>query len=573
MRKVLAFFLALSATCAISLSLQAQEIRDIETTVSLFADGHAQVLQKWDVTVVDGTEWYIPIDNLGKSYIHDFRVFENGVEYENDGRRWNSNRSLSAKTGRCGIVEKRGGDIELCWGQGEYGDHVYTIRYIIDNLVQSYDECDGFHWHFLNDEWNVKPQHASIRIVNETGGDAWFWNDQNSNNVRFWGFGMVGDSRLEDGTIFFESTEPFRYGSFFSALVSFDKGLFSPSVKGDGSFEQLRKEAMEGSDYDEPLTRKDKILGIVLLLILFAIPLFLVGWIVFSLVRKIYRKVTGRRYDKKIFGIDKISGWWRDIPLGGNPTALYSLLLSGDLLKPDKTKMFSNLVSAYFLKWIQDGWLAVEKDPKRKDRVNLRFVKESSEVDSDDVMENTVYFSALQAAGENRILEADEFKKWSYKNDRTVAKWPQSAMTSGQAIWKEATPEERCHAVEFKNFLNDFTLTSEREAPEVGVWKQYMVMAASLGIAEKVSKNFEKLFPQVMEEYVQQTNMIDMQTAYYVLRNLDRSSNAMMSSAMERQAQRAARAAAAQRSAGGGGHISVSGGGGGFGGGHGGGSR
>jgi hypothetical protein len=573
MRKTSAFFLALSLTCAIAFSAQAQEIRDIETTVNLLANGNAQVTQKWDVTVVDGTEWYIPVDNLGKSYIHDFRVFENGVEYENDGRKWNSNRSLATKTHRCGIVEKRGGDIELCWGQGEYGDHVYTISYVIDNLVQSYDECDGFHWHFLNDEWEVKPWHASIRIVNQTGGDAWYWNDQNSNNVRFWGFGMVGDSRLEDGTIFFESTEPFRYGSFFSALVSFDKGLFSPSVKGDGSFEQLRKEAMEGSDYNEPLSRKDKILGIILLLILFAIPLLLVGWIVFSIVRKIYRKVSGRRYDKKIFGIDKIDGWWRDIPLGGNPTALYSLLLSGDLLKPDKTKMFSNLVSAYFLKWIQDGWLAVEKDPKKNDRVNLHFVKESSEVGSDDVMENTVYFSALQAAGENLILEADEFKKWSYKNDRTVAKWPQSAITSGQAIWKEATPEERCHAVEFKNFLNDFTLTSEREAPEVGVWKQYMVMAASLGIAEKVSKNFEKLFPQVMEEYVQQTNMIDMQTTYYILRNLSRSSNAMMSSAMERQAERAARAAAAQRSAGGGGHISVGGGGGGFGGGHGGGSR
>ena len=575
MRKVLAFFLALSATCAISLSLQAQEIRDIETTVSLFADGHAQVLQKWDVTVVDGTEWYIPIDNLGKSYIHDFRVFENGVEYENDGRRWNSNRSLSAKTGRCGIVEKRGGDIELCWGQGDYGDHVYTISYIIDNLVQSYDECDGFHWHFLNDEWNVKPQHASIRIVNETGGDAWFWNDQNSNNVRFWGFGMVGDSRLENGTIYFETTEPFRYGSFFSALVSFDKGLFAgPLVSGDGTFEKLKKEAMEGSDYDSgKKSLEDKILAGILILLVVILPLAIIGYLLFTLFRRIYRRISGRRYDKKIFGTNKITGWWRDIPLNGSPTALYSLLLSGDLLKPDKNKMFSNLVSAYFLKWIQDGWLAVEKDPKKNDRVNLRFVKDSSEVGSDDVMENTVFCSALQAAGENRILEADEFKKWSYKHDKTVAGWPMAAKTSGRAGWNDASPEERCHAIEFKNFLEDFTLASEREAPEVGLWKQYMVMAASLGVAEKVSKSFEKLFPKLMEEYVRQTNMIDTTTTYYILRNLSRSSNAMMSSAMERQAQRAARAAAAQRSAGGGGHISVGGGGGGFGGGHGGGSR
>ena len=235
--------------------------------------------------------------------------------------------------------------------------------------------------------------------------------------------------------------------------------------------------------------------------------------------------------------------------------------------------MFSNLVSAYFLKWIQDGMLAVERDPKKQDRVNLRFVKEAAEAESEDTMENTVYCAALAAAGENRLLEANEFKTWSYKNDKTVASWPLAAKRAGTAIWRELSPEERCHAVEFKNFLNDFTLASEREAPEVGLWKQYMVMAAVLGVAEQVYRNFEKLFPKVMEEYVRQTNMFDTTTTYYVLRNLNRSSSAMMSSAMQRQAQRAARAAAAQRSSGGGGSISFGGGGGGFGGGHGGGSR
>ena len=101
MRKFFVFFLALSLTSALAIPSYSQEIRDIETTVSLYPDGSAQVVQKWDVTVVDGTEWYIPISNLGKSYIHDFRVFENGVEYANDGRNWNSDRSLSAKSVYC----------------------------------------------------------------------------------------------------------------------------------------------------------------------------------------------------------------------------------------------------------------------------------------------------------------------------------------------------------------------------------------------------------------------------------------------------------------------------------------
>jgi uncharacterized membrane protein len=148
------------------------------------------------------------------------------------------------------------------------------------------------------------------------------------------------------------------------------------------------------------------------------------------------------------------------------------------------------------------------------------------------------------------------------------------AKTEGRKAWSNKSQEDRCHAVEFRNFINDFTLASEREVPEVGLWKQYMVMAAALGVADKVSKSFEKLFPKVFEEYAQQTNMLDTATTYTVLRNLNNSSTSMMSSAFSHQAQRrAASAASSTRSHGGGGSISFGGGGGGFGGGHGGGSR
>ena len=123
MKKLL--LIVLMATCCVLAG--AQQIRDIQTTVHLFKNGNALVVQKWDMTTVEGTEWYIPVDNLGKSYIRDFQVFENNEEFANDGRSWNSDRSMSAKAHRCGIIEKRGGNIELCFGLGSYGDHVYTL--------------------------------------------------------------------------------------------------------------------------------------------------------------------------------------------------------------------------------------------------------------------------------------------------------------------------------------------------------------------------------------------------------------------------------------------------------------
>lgn len=573
MKKCLLTAAALLAAAAFS---RAQEIRDIETTVNLFRNGNAQVVQKWDVTVVSGTEYYIPIDNPGKSYIHDLMVFENGREYANDGRAWDSDRSREEKAGRCGIVEKGRGNIEICWGLGDYGDHVYTIAYIIDNLVQSYPECDGFHWHFLNDEWSVRPQHVSIRLVNETDADTWYWASPDSCNVRYWGFGMEGEAGMtEQGDILFESTGTLYYNSFFSALVQFDKGLFEPRVQGDGTFEELKEEAMKGSDYGEEEDGFwDYVLYIFFAIIFIGIPVFIVGWLIFLGIRRLYRRVTGNRYRKEVFDQTKITTWNRDVPFEANPSTLYSLLQSGDIFHQNKNAAFSNVVGAYFLKWIQEGLVLVEKDPKKEDRVNLRFVKpKEEEISFTDKMEATIYKSAREAAGDN-VLEADEFKSWSYKHDTEVASWPNEAITSGRDVWTSVSPEKRRKAVEFKNFLEDFTLVGERTAPEVGLWKQYMIMAASLGIADKVAKNFEKLYPQVMEQYAQDSNMLDTMTTYQVLNSLSRSSSSMMRAAETRQSERAAaRAAAARRSSGGGGSISFGGGGGGFGGGHGGGTR
>lgn len=117
--------------------LDAQEIRSVNTEVVLNVDGSADITQIWDATVVSGTEWYIPVTNLGKMKVSDLHVFENGQEYVNEGRRWDVDRSIERKAGKCGIVEKGGNDVEICWGQGSYGDHIWTCKYHLSGLVQA----------------------------------------------------------------------------------------------------------------------------------------------------------------------------------------------------------------------------------------------------------------------------------------------------------------------------------------------------------------------------------------------------------------------------------------------------
>ena len=78
MKRIL-FSLLLLLVAAFSLSAQA--IRNIDETVVLRKDGSARITQVWDVTVVSGTEFYLPFDNLGPMEIDDLTVSENGEEF------------------------------------------------------------------------------------------------------------------------------------------------------------------------------------------------------------------------------------------------------------------------------------------------------------------------------------------------------------------------------------------------------------------------------------------------------------------------------------------------------------
>jgi uncharacterized membrane protein len=154
--------------------------------------------------------------------------------------------------------------------------------------------------------------------------------------------------------------------------------------------------------------------------------------------------------------------------------------------------------------------------------------------------------------------------------------WPTRAKARGQGYMHdkhyfshgttttEEGAREACHVVEFKNFLHDFTLSKERGAVEVGLWKDYLVFAQLYGIADKVATQFQKLFPKEFQEMAE-TVGVDPN----VMMRTIRVNNNMSSSAINR--------AVSKQQAGSihgtGGHTSFGGGGGFSGGGFGGGSR
>ena len=315
------------------------------------------------------------------------------------------------------------------------------------------------------------------------------------------------------------------------------------------------------------------------------------GLLALAIVVWLYIWITsllGIKYKKSIYGQSRIKGWYRDVPLQGSISAAYYTLSKGDRREGFGGSDYSrNLIGAYFLKWVLDGVVRVLPDPDKKKRVNLSFEKETR---FPEPVEDDLYKMVREASGDNLILEAGELEKWSKKSFRRISNLPGREQTrglkwfqdrhysaKGDHLTKEGQEQAR-HLIEFKNFLEDFTLSKERGAIEVALWKDYLVLAALFGIADKVAKEFEKLYPAHFTQFAQSAGFKNVSTLYNTLGiSHDISASAMRQALSEKAAHEVRTSSSSSggsyRSSGGGGHFSSGGGGRSFGGSRGGGSR
>ena len=548
-------FICLSLSCLMARGQAIRHIRDVDIRVEVEKDGSAWITQTWDAEAgSSGTEFYIPVGNLGPMTVSRLSVSENGQAFESLGDSWDVDRSRSWKSGKCGIVPKTNG-VELCWGLGESGPHQWKARFYVTGLVQAYDDADAFNFQFVNRGMDPAPEHVRVTIVPAFECPEWTYD-----NTRVWGFGFYGDINVENGAVVEESSESLGYSSSVIALVKFEKGIFEPAVTAGGPFQDLLDRALDGSAYEEddgmPMWFA------ILFGLLFCGSIFILLWVVVASAR-------GYKWKKSLFGKKKIEGWYREAPLEGNLLAAEYLLVKGKRFEVSAPAQ--NIIGAMFLRWIMDGKLAVQPDPSNNRRVNLEFKADS--VSDDDVIED-LYQMARSAAGDNSLLEKNEFEKWSTQNYKKMSAWPDRAIARGktwfrnkgyfksEGVCTEEGAREACHVVEFRNFLKDFTLSDQRGATEVGLWKDYLVYAQLYGMADKVAAQFKKLYPAEFSQLARETGM-DTRTFIYTMNWTNSMSTKAFTNAMQK----------AGSISGTGGHTSFGGGGGFSGGGFGGGGR
>ena len=557
--KILFFALLAYALFTLGKTVSANSINRISMDIFVDSNGNANVTETWNCYSNQSTEIYHPYYNLGNSEITNLSVSMDSTQFETLSS-WDTSASFDEKAYKAGINRVSNG-VELCWGISEYGTNIYTVNYTITNFVSNLTDSQMIYWTLIPYDFSDSIGQVFINI----SSDLYF-----PSSIDVWGYGNEGGTAyVDNGTITMTSEGTLNRNEYMTILVKLPSGTFNTKNNLNQNFEYYYNLAEEGVNRNK--TVENTVITILPFIIFIIIMVFAIvtSKLGSSQEQRLNFENNGNKLPKT-----KDIPYFRDIPCNKD---LFQAFFIGYQFKIVKKR--TDLLGSVILKWVRDKKVTLKKDEGKSSKTSIILNEEliSSLEDEDEQKLYKMFFEASK----DGILEDSEFTKWCNTNYSKILGWFDTIidkekdklvkdgllLEKPKTLFKSAkytvTPELRQQALNIaglKKYLNDYTLISEREAPDVVLFEDYLILAQMFGIADKVAENFKKLYPDLITE-----------TNFYSYDNINfvhiYAVHAMTSA-------HSAHYAAASRYSGGGGGFSVGGGGGGsFGGGGGGGGR
>ena len=576
-KKLKIFILSIFAFVVLTLfnTVDANSIDSISMDIFIDDYGNANVTEIWECYASQGTEVYHPYYNLGKSKITNLRVSENRNEYETLSS-WKTSGNLSDKAYKCGINKISNG-IELCWGISEYGRHIYTVKYDISNFVAELTDSQMIYWTLIPHNFSDSIGKAYIKIHS---------NFDIKDTVGVWGYGNYGGTAyVYDGYIEMQSKNSLSKNEYMTILVQFPSGTFKSNNKLNKDFNYYYNMAENGavhySDEDGNFYKITGIIANVLIVgVLAGVVLLIVSYLFVIQSKHLDYGIEGRKIVKNV-------PYYRGIPCNKDLNKIYFLANGYNMIRNKK-----NIVGVFALKWIKEGLISIKKDSKRKllkkKDVVITIIEEKPKTltsKSEKKLFDLLYrVSSIKDDG-RRTVDNKRLKRWCQNYSKRLFEWFEKVYNEEQDklveegllikenkkflgilkynkyVLSQELKEDAVNIAGLKRYLLDYTLIKDREAIEVNLLEEYLIFAQMVGIAKKVSKQFNELYPDLLEKsYFDSYDNI-----YYI--------NMWTSSAVHSAVNTAniSRARADSYSSGGDGYSSGGGGGGSFGGGSGGG--
>ncbi len=548
--------------------IKANEIYSIDVNVELNKDGSAHITEVWNMKVDKGTEVYKPMSNLGNSEISNFTVKDEDRVYTYLSS-WNTSGTLSSKANKNGINYTDGG-LELCWGMGSYGKHIYTISYDVSDVIYVVDDAEVLYWKFINDSMDPAPHEFTVTV----SGPATY-----SDTLDVWGYGYEGYAYVYDGKIYMSNIEDrnFKSSEYAVLLVKYPIGTFNTTnhISKYHTFDDFYEAAEEGSYKYNNNSNEPSFISKFLSIISSLIPFFVMIFVsIFGAKKAIASKAN---YSKKDIDIKNVNNF-RDIPCNKD---IFKAFFLADIYNLSSKK--EDLLGAVLLRWLKDGQIQIIKQTKKKlfGTKEITAIDLSKPLNTSNSFEIDLYQMMVDASKDN-LLEENELKNWCNNNYSKFFKWFDKVIESVRndyvlsgAITKteegnffkktvyiisDTLHEDAIKLAGLKKYLKEFSSIDEKMPIEVALWDEYLMFAQIFGIADEVSKQFKKLYPEIFENGTYDIDYVDI-----IWINNITSSGISSASAARKRAQ--------SYSSGGGGFSSGGGGGGSFGGGSGGGCR
>ena len=561
MKRTFKFIILFIFIFSLAKQVNANSISSINMNIYLSDTGDATITETWQTYLDEGTENYHPYFNIGNSKIIFNSVKDDRGTTYNYNSNWNIDNSFEIKKNTFGIYNS-GNEYDLCWGISEYGNRTYTLNYTIQNFI--YNTTDNYqilYWTLIPKGMSSSVDKVYIKV---------HANNNFSDDLPVWGYGNYGGTAyVYNGII--EATSPEKGLStdqYMTILVKFPSNTFNTTNSIDKSWDEVYSEAKKGATaYKENDNSFMSILSNFLYII------------VAVLVFVPYALSAKRKKNHMISGKDELKDVlpFRDIPFGEDYFYTNYLAQEYDLISTD-----TNILGAMFLKWIKNNYLTISTEEKGifQTKTTKFIINPNSTNQITDPNELKLWDIINKAAVDN-ILEDNEFKKYCKKNYQTLlnlfdnindnidknlknnnafittVEIKKTFGTSKKYTATSKLNEDARKLAGLKVFFKDFTSLNEKQPIEVKQWREYLIYAQILGMAEQVAKEFKKFYPDVITD-----------VNYNDIVLINNFSNNGVYAAMD------ARSRAQNYSAGGGGFSFGGGGGGSFGGGgSGGGSR
>lgn len=484
--------------------VKAESIDSIKMDVYIDNEGNAHVTEEWRAHPTEKTEYYHAYHGIGNSNIIDFQVRDEQQEYVEIA--WDISASMSQKAYKFGIIEAEGG-YELCWGKSSYKNHTYTLTYTITNFVSmTSDEKQMIYWNLLD---SISPAPGNVEII--IHADTYF-----EDSVPVWGYGNYGGlAYVHDGKIYL-SNDNLSSDEYMVVLAEFPSGTFQIDNMLDETLQDYKDMAETGATHYEE--KENTIVEFFITIMTVIFPF------IFVLIAILASKSSNHTGSYKLdFGqtgrkVSKDTPMFRDIPCNKDIFRAYWIAINYNLVKKE-----TDFLGALILKWIKEKKVEIDtKESKVFKKENAVIIFKEGQEFSNDLEQKMYKFMLL--ASKDGILESKEFGNWCSNNYSKVLNWFDDVIdyqtecfmeegkiqiveknsaftTSKKYVVDSSMMEEAKQMYGLKEFFKEFENIQDKEAIEVKLFDEYLMYAQIFGVADKVAKQFKKLYPDVITNY------------------------------------------------------------------------